>query len=573
MKDKNGFTLIEIVVSIATGSLILGLILSLILTSFQLFSDTASDDRKKTTNDNVIEYISEVIHDATDVRIKTISNPSSSLTVPAKTANFPTTKLNDKENWHYMFINSSGRLVIDGKVMFGGNQTAAFYGSNGTKLLMSYKVNVDSNDKKNMSLDLTTILDNTSSHEAHTSKYSKTNTVSLNNIVTKTYQDRISDKPDEGKLINGKSGSIDRNNIIYFANEKELTVQSVVEPTYTIADKLNLLSDSSRNRGQFQASYITDYKPGDIVVYNGFTYLRTSTNAKDRYTRTLNNNNIKLYSNSNFFTISFDNMDFYVHKDYIITQKLLFKNTYKFNFKTGTNGNKTITCVPVTTESTQFLNEHPNLTSDDPYFNVILNYKSGNITTPQVYMMLAPGACVKLSGRYAYSGYERLATKSYMAIPNETPEPAEFDSYSTYLPGDLVVCNGYLFYIQQMSLGTTQNKGHVLADTNGNPISESGTYYGTGTQGNNVVLARRIGKYEGDDTNPGVLDTMMTSPDSNNYSYWVPKNTEITNLFNNSNKSITNNPNIGKSLDLKYWWKDDNGNNGEFAIIPARSEN
>ena len=572
MKDKNGFTLIEIVVSIATGSLILGLILSLILTSFQLFSDTASDDRKKTTNDNVIEYISEVIHDATDVRIKTISNPSSSLTAPAKTANFPTTKLNDKENWHYMFINSSGRLVIDGKVMFGGNQTAAFYGSNGTKLLMSYKVNVDSNDKKNMSLDLTTTLDNTSSHEAHTSKYSKTNTVSLNNIVTKTYQDRIADKPDEGKLINGKSGSIDRNNIIYFANEKELTVQSVVEPTYTIADKLNLLSDSSRNRGQFQASYITAYEPGDIVVYNGFTYLRTSTSLKDRYTRTLNNNTIKPYSNSNFFKISFDNMDFYVHKDYITTKWSLFGDTYEFNFKTGRNGNKTITCVPVTTESTQFLNQHPNLTSDDPYFNVILNHLSGNDKTPKVIMMLAPGACVKLSGRYAYSGYERLATQSYMTAPSETPEPAEFDSNSTYLPGDLVVCNGYLFYIQQMSLGSTLNKGHVLAGTNGIPIPESGTYYGTGTPGNNVVLARRIGKYEGDDTNPGVLDTMLTSADSNNYSYRVPINTDIESLFRNTMNSITNN-NIGKSLNLKYWWKDDNGNNGEFAIIPVRSKN
>ncbi len=572
MEDKNGFTLVEVVVSIATGSLILGLILSLILTSFQLFSDTASDDRKKTTNDNVIEYISEVIHDATDVRIKTISNPSSSLTVPAKTANFPTTKLNDKENWHYMFINSSGRLVIDGKVMFGGNQTAAFYGSNGTKLLMSYKVNVDSNDKKNMSLDLTTILDNTSSHEAHTSKYSKTNTVSLNNIVTKTYQDRIADKPDEGKLINGKSGSIDRNNIIYFANEKVLTVQSVVEPTYTIADKLNLLSDSNRNRGQFQASYITAYEPGDIVVYNGFTYLRTSTSLKDRYTRTLNNNTIKPYSNSNFFTIEFGGKKFYVHKDYIETDhSWLLGTTYKYKFKTGGNGNKTITCVPVTTESTQFLNQHSDLTSDDPYFNVILNYLSGNNAAPQVIMMLAPDACVQLSSGYAYSGYERLATQSYMTAPSETPEPAEFDSNSTYLPGDLVVCNGYLFYIQQMSLGSTQNKGHVLADTNGNPISESGTYYGTGARGNNVVLARRIGKYEGDDTNPGVLDTMMTSPDSNNYSYWVPKNTDIESLFNNSRNSITNNPNIGKSLDLKYWWKDDNDNNGEFAIIPARS--
>jgi hypothetical protein len=122
-----------------------------------------------------------------------------------------------------------------------------------------------------------------------------------------------------------------------------------------------------------------------------------------------------------------------------------------------------------------------------------------------------------------------------------------------------------------MSLGSTQNKGHVLADTNGNPISESGTYYGTGARGNNVVLARRIGKYEGDDTNPGVLDTMMTSPDSNNYSYWVPKNTDMKSLFNNSMNSITNNNSIGKSLNLKYWWKDDNGNNGEFAIIPARS--
>ncbi len=571
MKDKNGFTLVEIVVSIATGSLILGLILSLILTSFQLFSDTASDDRKKQTNDNVIEYISEVIHDATDVRIKTISNPSSSLTVPAKSANFPTTKLNDEENWHYMFINSSGRLVIDGKVMFGGNQTAAFYGSNGTKLLMSYKVNVDANNSKNMSLDLRTVLDNTSSNEAHTSKYSKTNTISLNNIVTKTYQERIADNSDEGKLINGKSGSIDRNNIIYFANEKALTVQSVVEPTYTIADKLNLLSDTSRNRGQFQASHITDYNPGDIVVYNGFTYLRTSLNLKDRYTRHFGNKPIKKVRNSNYFIIEFnEGQKFYVHKDYIKESFSWFSTKYTYQFKEGTNGNKTITCVPVTDEATQFLEDHPNLTSDDPYFNVVLSYQPDSKDSLEVIMMLAPGACIPLANEYAYAGYERLATKSYMKAPTETPEPAEFDSNSTYLPGDLVVCNGYLFYIQQMSLGTTVNKGHVLADTNGNTIAESGKYYGTGTRGN-AILAKRIGKYEGDATGLGVLDVMQTLPDSNNYYYRVPINTQILEIISNSNESITNNNIIGKSLNLKYWWKDENDNNGEFAMIPARS--
>ena len=183
----------------------------------------------------------------------------------------------------------------------------------------------------------------------------------------------------------------------------------------------------------FQASYITAYEPGDIVVYNGFTYLRTSTSLKDRYTRTLNNNTIKPYSNSNFFTIEFGGKKFYVHKDYIETNhSWLLGTTYKYKFKTGGNGNKTITCVPVTTESTQFLNQHSDLTSDDPYFNVILNYLSGNNAAPQVIMMLAPDACVQLSSGYAYSGYERLATQSYMTAPSETPEPAEFDSNSTY---------------------------------------------------------------------------------------------------------------------------------------------
>ena len=134
-----------------------------------------------------------------------------------------------------------------------------------------------------------------------------------------------------GKLdiIHRSKGTINNTNVIYFSNDKELTVQNTVEPTYTIADKLNLLSDPKYNKGTFDSTKLKDYKPGDIISYNGFTYMRTSIYDKDRYTRAINNNNIKEVPAEDhmdgyyyFHAGDYDtSVDLYVKRDYITTVK------------------------------------------------------------------------------------------------------------------------------------------------------------------------------------------------------------------------------------------------------------
>ena len=64
MKNEKGFTLIEIIVSVAVGSIILGIVLSLLVTSFRLFDQSAQESQSKETNDNVISYISDILKDA-----------------------------------------------------------------------------------------------------------------------------------------------------------------------------------------------------------------------------------------------------------------------------------------------------------------------------------------------------------------------------------------------------------------------------------------------------------------------------------------------------------------------------
>ena len=558
MKNEKGFTLIEIIVSVAVGSIILGIVLSLLVTSFRLFDQSAQESQSKETNDNVISYISDILKDASDLRIKTITNASSSLTVPANTANLPATKLNDNENWHYLFINSAGRLVVDGEVMFGGSQASGFYGSQNTKLSLSYQVHVDTQNKKAMSLDLTTILDNTASDDPYKEKYQKMNTIALSNIVTKNYQEKITDNTNEGKLTDGKNGHIDKNHIIYFANEKKLNVQPVVEATYTIADKLNLLSDKNRNKGQFQATNIPNYQPGDIVSFNGFTYMRTSMYDFDFYTRSMKSSDIQETSaipQCYIMKLS-DGTQLYVHKDYVEKYRSWFQTRYSFQFKSS-NKNQVITCAPVTNETTDYFKTNTNITADDPIFNVVLNYKSGTNDNPTVRMMLAPGAYIKLGNNYAYAGWEKIANTSYMNAPTETPQPAQFDIFSTYMPGDLVVQNGYLFYIQQMSLSTTQNKGHTIADENGNVLSESGTCYGTSFT-TTTYIAVKIGKYE------DVLETMTSNPEQNNYMYKIPTNRTMKAIIQSSRTAN------GQTQNLQYWWKLQNNQPGYYASLPQR---
>lgn len=68
---NDGFTLVEIIISIAIGSVVLGLILSIILTSFNTFGTFSTKKLKKDALDNIVEYVRDEIQNSTEIVIST----------------------------------------------------------------------------------------------------------------------------------------------------------------------------------------------------------------------------------------------------------------------------------------------------------------------------------------------------------------------------------------------------------------------------------------------------------------------------------------------------------------------
>ena len=68
---NDGFTLVEIIVSIAIGSVVLGLVLSIILTAFNTYGTFSTKKLKKEALDNIVNYVREEIQNSTDVVIST----------------------------------------------------------------------------------------------------------------------------------------------------------------------------------------------------------------------------------------------------------------------------------------------------------------------------------------------------------------------------------------------------------------------------------------------------------------------------------------------------------------------
>lgn len=574
-KNESGFTLVEVVVSTAVGLIVLGVILSLLLTSFDMYGSYAETNSRKLATDNIMDYIHETISNTTDVRIKTISSTQT----PINGA--PTTKLNETANWHYLYVNEEGRLVVDGKVMFGGKQTAAYYGSKQTLFSLEYTVSQKSNSDF-LTLNLIGNLSNDTDEgtNRHKGSYTKKDSILLSGLPS-TYKDLSAADDDEGKLkVSSDEKDIDRTHILYFANEKELTAQEVVEPTYTIADKLNLLSSSTKNQGAFTPSKIQSYQPGQIATYNGFTYMRTADVSVDRYSRSLYVANIRKYNN--YFIVGIGNnpndpqLEIYVPSDYVKTSNRTGSG-YEINFAVS-DGNRYggIAGVVVSDDSTRYLTSHPNLTASSSYFDVVY-YQTSDFKRDgsqrgyyDGYLTIAPGSCILFGGVYIYSGWERLATTSVLSVPTSTPSAAEYDENSIYLPGDLFVYKDNLYEVIQMSTGATSSQGHQIFDSNGNLQSlpgENNIRYGGGGSNVTNIMARKIGNYA------TILENIANGSD--NSTYWLPRNTSMgnknsgTGFYGHSGETYDNSS-LSYAVSLKNWayLNSNNELEGYYSTIP-----
>lgn len=108
MRNKRGFTLIEIIVSLMIASIAMGIATTLILNSMGYFSKTASSDIDKQVLDGIKEYYQNELIYASDVRIS-IDKP-------------------DDSDWHWLYV-KNGVCYRDDNYGYDGYPDRALYTS------------------------------------------------------------------------------------------------------------------------------------------------------------------------------------------------------------------------------------------------------------------------------------------------------------------------------------------------------------------------------------------------------------------------------------------------------------
>ena len=277
---NDGFTLVEIIVSIAIGSVVLGLVLSIILTSFNYFGDVSDTGAKKNELDNIIDYVNDQLTYAGKI---VISN-----TAPSG------------DDWKWIYVkdgmlysgksgNDNDRNVL-GKEYY--NIRNGLTSNRTTVLTMSVSIKkISDNDRKTSDTGYKGIFNYLlkNSYNQSSSKYKqyhRKETLKFSNITgtvdTETYSGDI--QYEQNKIADGDSKSIyeksesDKCYIYYKASSS--VVQKKQSPyTGTVADRLTKMT-TYLNRGYFT------YKPNDKGYMNLYENQASFYNiAQDNYYR------------------------------------------------------------------------------------------------------------------------------------------------------------------------------------------------------------------------------------------------------------------------------------------------
>ncbi len=319
-KDNQGFTLIEVIVSVAIGSIVLGVILSLILTSFTTFGTISTEKLKKNALDNIVDYVREEVENSTDVVI--------SKTPP---------KLNsDNENqgqWKWLSVINNRLYLgnytydIDNKTGSGTGKEAlddSYYGINDTydrnhddsTLSLYYAFHLrnsndtNSDDKHSYIVNFQYVLKNT------TTTYKKNDAIEFSNVhkeSDETYN--TGDLRDNESMPEGNDKSpISLNNTIsqvqsfnqdgdgvirlyYHIRENDKGSKNESNNNYlshTVADKIYTMtpylnrgyylgtSSSVENNEFYTLPLYNTYRVGDFVYYKGYWYMAVKDNVNNR---------------------------------------------------------------------------------------------------------------------------------------------------------------------------------------------------------------------------------------------------------------------------------------------------
>lgn len=308
-KDNQGFTLIEVIVSIAIGSIALGAILSVILTGFTTFGTFSTQKLKKDALDNIVDYVRDEIQNSSDVVISTIPP-----------------KINSDNNGDWSWIAVSNGKLYQGSYKYDktkktgsgtGKQALddSYYAVKDTydrnndisKLSMHYVLQRRQKDNDNLSyvVNFRYVL------KSDTETYKKNDAIEFSNVLkengttdkdyntgdlrnTKTPQGNDKSPVSLNNSMQSASFNQDGDGLIrIYYNTKTKKESSETDPTTnpyltgTVADKINEITPYL-NRGYFigtaesvwnddflQLPYLNNYRAGDFVYYKGYWYMCT----------------------------------------------------------------------------------------------------------------------------------------------------------------------------------------------------------------------------------------------------------------------------------------------------------
>lgn len=252
MKSNRGFTLIEIIVSLAITIAILSSVLLIAQNVTDVFNNVSDTSNMKTSVDKISEYVRDQLEYSTDVTMATENKYALS------------------DGWHYLYV-SEGKLYRDGKSVYSDG-----YYNSGT-LEVTYVGYTQSKSR----MDLTYTLKNDSD------SYQKKDTLKLLNLNLKDTDISYPDTDDTYYLDIDNTKNHDssgKDQYLYYKSDTTVSINNnnSVALDGTVADKIYLMT-GQQNHGYYKengndAIAITRayyYEAGDYVYYEGFWWMRT----------------------------------------------------------------------------------------------------------------------------------------------------------------------------------------------------------------------------------------------------------------------------------------------------------
>ncbi|WP_270639282.1 prepilin-type N-terminal cleavage/methylation domain-containing protein [Longibaculum muris] len=255
-QNKNGFTLIEIIVSLAIGSIVLLIAGTMIVSSSGFLSTTTDYDIDKRALDSIIEFVRDEAEYSYDVRLMSYNDKDAP-------------KINDEDDWHCFYVKDK-ILYMDNEKIYN----ESFYSHK--ELKMKAKGNFQNGSR----VDLYYEFWNAEGEKT----YSSRDTVMFLNV-------EVSDNiKKEGLFTQNKVDLVENGYRLYFRKSKSSSSNIVDKGeeddsqstfTGTVADQIDFLAPIN-NRGKWEEADQRLYNLNDFVYKDGFWWMLIYGNGSEK---------------------------------------------------------------------------------------------------------------------------------------------------------------------------------------------------------------------------------------------------------------------------------------------------